>query len=118
MPSRKDCRPPDYSDSFLMRHSTFRALLQRKTLGAAACAALFAAGCAQLPPAAPTGQAAGAALDSARFGEIDSAIAAAIAEHKLPGAVFRLERNGASYEQAYGRLSYEPGAAPVTPDTV
>jgi CubicO group peptidase (beta-lactamase class C family) len=32
--------------------------------------------------------------------------------------VFRLERNGVNYEKAYGKLSYEPGAADVHPGTV
>jgi CubicO group peptidase (beta-lactamase class C family) len=103
----------------LMRNSTISALWQRKTLVAATCAALLAAGCAQLPAGGPGATAqAGAQLDSARFAEIDSAIDGAIAEHKLPGAVFRVERNGAAYEKAYGRLSYEPGAASMTADTL
>lgn len=49
---------------------------------------------------------------------VDHAIDAAIAAHTLPGAVYHLERGTARYQQAYGRLSYEDGAAAVTPDTV
>lgn len=101
-----------------MPAKTLTALVQRKTVLAAAAVALLAAGCAQLPSRAPATAAAQTELDPARFAEIDSAIGAAIAERKLPGAVFRLERNGASYEQAYGKLSYEPGAADVTARTV
>src|SRR4051812_44957416 len=101
-----------------MRHSTTTAPLQRTTLVASACVALFVAGCAHLSVPAPARHDASAMLERTHFGEIDSAIDAAIAEHKLPGAVFRLERNGASYEKAYGQLSYEAGAAAVTPDTV
>lgn len=101
-----------------MPAKTFTALLHRKTLLAAAAVALLASGCAQLPATAPAPTVQQTELDTARFPEIDSAIAAAIAERKLPGAVFRLERNGASYEQAYGKLSYEPGAADVNTHTV
>jgi CubicO group peptidase (beta-lactamase class C family) len=102
-----------------MRFSTHRALLQRTSLVATACAALLAAGCAQLPAGAPgSSQAVAARLDSARFADIDSAVNEAIGEHKLPGAVLHLERDGAVYEKAYGRLSYEPGAAPVATSTV
>ncbi|MFL6673852.1 MAG: serine hydrolase domain-containing protein [Massilia sp.] len=101
-----------------MRNSTISALVQRTSFAAAACAALLAAGCAQLPDGAPPLAKASGQLDSARLAEIDTAIDGAIAERKLPGAVFRLERNGAAYEKAYGRLSYEPGAASVSPGTL
>jgi CubicO group peptidase (beta-lactamase class C family) len=74
-----------------------------------ASATLLAAGCANLP--APQ-------LDSARFADIDGAINAVIAERRMPGAVFHLERNGEAYEKAYGRLSYADGAAPDDADTV
>jgi len=85
---------------------------------AIACAVLLA-GCAGLPDAAPPGnRQARAGLDPTRFAAIDSAVHAAIAERRLPGAVFHLERGGAVYEQAYGRLSYEADAARVTPGTV
>ena len=71
---------------------------------ASASAALLSAGCAQLPGST------GPQLDTARFAEIDRAIDAVIAERRMPGAVFHLERNGEVYEKAYGRLSYEAGA--------
>ena len=67
-------------------------------------AALLSAGCAQLP-ASPAPQ-----LDAARFADIDRAINAVITDHRIPGAVFHLERNGDAYERAYGRLSYDAGA--------
>ena len=73
--------------------------------------AVFLTGCAQLAPHQPQ-------LDSARFAEIDNAINSVIRERRMPGAVFHLERKGDSYEQAYGQLSYEPGAAAVNLDTV
>lgn len=59
-----------------------------------------------------------ARLDVTRLAEIDRAILDNIAARKLPGAVFHLERDGAVYEKAYGRHTYEEGASPVTPDTV
>jgi len=73
--------------------------------------AVLLTGCAQLAPHP-------AQLDSARFAEIDQAIGGVIGEHRMPGAVFHLERKGDSYEQAYGRLSYAPDAAAVTRDTL
>ncbi len=88
----------------------------------AALAAAALAGCTQMPAAPPApvvpatpGQ---HQLDTARFPQLDAAIDAAIAEHKLPGAVLHLERNGVVYEKGYGLQSYEPGAARVTPDTL
>ncbi|RZA30805.1 MAG: class A beta-lactamase-related serine hydrolase [Lysobacteraceae bacterium] len=57
-------------------------------------------------------------LDAARLAEIDRAILDNIAAHKLPGAVFHLERDGAVYQKAYGRFTYDDGASRVTPDTV
>jgi CubicO group peptidase (beta-lactamase class C family) len=83
-------------------------------VSSAGIAALLAA-CA-LPGRDPAGVS--ARLDPARFPEIDAAITQAIAERKLPGAVFHLERGGDAWEQAYGRLSYEPDARPVAPGTV
>lgn len=100
-----------------MRTSNFTALLQRKAMLAAVAAALLA-GCAQVPTQVVAPAASQTELDTSRFGQIDSAIDAAVAEHKMPGAVFHLERNGAVYEKAYGRLSYEPGAAAVNTGTV
>ncbi|HEX9171071.1 MAG TPA: serine hydrolase domain-containing protein [Telluria sp.] len=95
-------------------HPTTPARFQRKSLIAAVCVALLVSACAQAP-----GQGARSTqLDAGRLAEIDAAINAALAERRMPGAVFRLERNGAVYEQAYGRLSYEPGAADVAPGTL
>jgi CubicO group peptidase (beta-lactamase class C family) len=59
-----------------------------------------------------------ARLDAARLAEIDRAILDNIAARKLPGAVFHLEREGAVYQKAYGRYTYEEGATVVRPDTV
>jgi CubicO group peptidase (beta-lactamase class C family) len=107
-----------------MRTSHLTRRFRRTSLTAAAIAAMIAAllgGCAIQ---APTANAPAAAqptqteLDTARFPQLDAAIEAAIAEHKLPGAVLHLERNGAIYEKGYGLQSYDPGAARITPDTV
>jgi CubicO group peptidase (beta-lactamase class C family) len=87
-----------------------------RLLLATTCVALFLAGCAA-PPIRPTHQLA-LQLDSARFPDIDAAVSGAIAAHKLPGAVVHLERDGAIYEQAYGRLSYEADAQPVDTATL
>jgi CubicO group peptidase (beta-lactamase class C family) len=87
-----------------------------RLLLATTCVALFLAGCAA-PPIQPTHQLA-LQLDSARFPDIDAAVSGAIAAHKLPGAVVHLERDGAIYEQAYGRLSYEADAQPVDTATL
>jgi CubicO group peptidase (beta-lactamase class C family) len=96
------------------------ALIKRNTVIASACMALFAAGCVPLattaPPAAPPSPL--AQFDPLRLAEIDSAIGAVIREHKTPGALFRLERNGAIYEKAYGQLSYQADADAVTADTL
>ena len=102
-----------------MRLYPTNTLLRRQAALAGACLLLLA-GCAGLPegaaPSAPASVQTG--LDSARFAQIDSAIDEAIGERRLPGAVFHLERDGAVYEQAYGRFSYESDAAAVTPGTV
>ncbi len=90
---------------------------RRTTLLTALCVALLGAGCAQLPGQGSAIRAE-ARLDGTRLAEIDRAILDNIAARKLPGAVFHLERDGAVYEKAYGRHTYEEGASPVTPDTV
>jgi CubicO group peptidase (beta-lactamase class C family) len=57
-------------------------------------------------------------LDAARFPQIDAAVLDAIAAHKLPGAVVHVEHDGAVYEQAYGKLSYEADARAVDTATL
>jgi CubicO group peptidase (beta-lactamase class C family) len=73
---------------------------------------VLAAGCAPMPPAP------GHQLDSARFADIDGAIGAVISDHRMPGAVYHLERNGQVYEKAYGRFNYDADAAHIGQDTV
>ncbi len=49
---------------------------------------------------------------------IDAAILKAIDEKKMPGGVFRLERNGAVYQKAYGDRAMVPDIEPATTDTI
>jgi CubicO group peptidase (beta-lactamase class C family) len=95
-----------------MRPFSFRRLARHQGAIAAACLAVLVTGCAQLPGAQKR------QLDRTQFAAIDAAIQTAIAERRLPGAVLHLEREGAVHARAYGRLSYEADAAPVTMDTV
>lgn len=57
-------------------------------------------------------------FDRERLRQIDRTIEQAIADHKLPGGVFHLERNGAVYEKAYGRRAIVPSPEAMTADTV
>ena len=98
-----------------MYPATFR--LPRLSLSAAALALLLAA-CGHLSGTDPAAMLAEQRFDRARLAAIDRAVEAAVAAHKLPGAVFHLEREGAIYERGYGKTSYEADAAPVTPDTI
>ena len=95
---------------YLLRHT--------RTLLAVTCAAALAAGCASPFHGSRTPAGDAPQLDVRRFAQIDAAIEDAIAAHKLPGAVFHLEHGDAVYEHAYGHLTYEPDAAPVTTSTV
>jgi len=90
----------------------------RRSLLAAACVSVLLSGCihGRVAPdalAPPSGH-----LDAARLPQIDAAVNEAIAAHKLPGAVVHVEHDGAVYERAYGKLSYEPDAQPVNTATV
>ncbi|NIA54648.1 serine hydrolase [Massilia sp. TW-1] len=78
-----------------------------------ACIAALAAGCSA-PARVPRAPARAALqLDVSRFPQIDAAVKAAIAAHKLPGAVFHLEHGDAFYERAYGNVTYDADAAAV-----
>jgi uncharacterized protein YbbC (DUF1343 family)/CubicO group peptidase (beta-lactamase class C family) len=57
-------------------------------------------------------------FDAARLREIDRTIETAIAEHKLPGGVFHLERGDSVYEKAYGNRALVPAVEPMTDDTI
>jgi CubicO group peptidase (beta-lactamase class C family) len=89
----------------------------RPSLVAAFLAATLVTACGHLPGKDPSAMAE-RRFDRERLAAIDRAVNAAVAARKLPGAVFRLEREGAVYERGYGKTSYEADAVPVTPDTV
>src|SRR5947209_594360 len=57
-------------------------------------------------------------FDAARLREIDRTIETAIAEHKLPGGVFHLERGNSVYEKVYGNRALVPAVEPMTDDTI
>jgi uncharacterized protein YbbC (DUF1343 family)/CubicO group peptidase (beta-lactamase class C family) len=57
-------------------------------------------------------------FDAARLREIDRTIETAIAEHKLPGGVFHLERGNSVYEKGYGNRALVPIVEPMTDDTI
>lgn len=69
-------------------------------------------GCKTPPPDVTT------TFDPAKLHAIDEAIDEAVADHKVPGAVFWLERNGVSYHKAYGFRALEPDVEPMTEDTI
>jgi CubicO group peptidase (beta-lactamase class C family) len=91
-----------------------------RLLFTATCLAVLLAGCATppRPPALALAHGLAQGLDPARFPQIDAAMNEAVAAHKLPGAVLHIEHDGAIYEQAYGRLSYEPDARAVNVHTL
>jgi CubicO group peptidase (beta-lactamase class C family) len=79
------------------------------------------AACASAPPAqsnAPVDASSNAPFDTVRLAEIDRSIQSFIDQKQLPGAVYRLEHNGAIHEKAIGRFTYESDATPMSPDTV
>ncbi|HEX7190652.1 MAG TPA: exo-beta-N-acetylmuramidase NamZ domain-containing protein [Thermoanaerobaculia bacterium] len=58
------------------------------------------------------------AAAATRFQEIDKAIDAAIADHKIPGGVIWVERGRNVYHHAYGHRAVEPREETMTEDTV
>ena len=59
-----------------------------------------------------------AAFNRAKLADIDAAITHAIAEKKLPGGVFWLERSGEHYAKAYGQRAVVPKREMMTTDTI
>jgi len=58
------------------------------------------------------------ALDGSKLAAIDAEIESFIARRQLPGAALHLERGGSVHQKAFGRLSFDDGAAAVTTSTV
>jgi CubicO group peptidase (beta-lactamase class C family) len=92
-----------------------RVRLPRKRMLPIAWFALLASGCAAVAPGLPAIE---QQFDMAGLARIDSAIGAVLARRGMPGAVFHVEHKGAAYQRAYGKLSYEADASPVTTATV
>jgi uncharacterized protein YbbC (DUF1343 family)/CubicO group peptidase (beta-lactamase class C family) len=59
-----------------------------------------------------------AGFNRAKLADIDSGITNAIAEARLPGAVFWLERKGEFYSKAYGHRALVPKREMMTTDTI
>ena len=59
-----------------------------------------------------------AGFNRAKLDDVDSAITNAIAESKLPGGVFWLERKGEYYNKAYGHRALLPKRETMTTDTI
>src|SRR2546426_1898771 len=59
-----------------------------------------------------------AGFNPAKLADIDTAITNAIAESKLPGGVFWLERKGEYYAKAYGHRALVPKREMMTTDTI
>ncbi len=73
-------------------------------------AALVAATLRAAPAPAP--------LQPAKLAAIDTAVAAAIAEKKIPGGVLWVERAGEVYSKTYGQRALVPAPAATTADTI
>lgn len=58
------------------------------------------------------------AFSPAKLQEIDTAIAQAIADKRIPGGVFHLERNGSVYQRAYGMRAVTPAPEPISLNTI
>ena len=92
-------------------------LIWRLAAGLAAAAIAAPAGEIESPqPRAP--QQLTSVFRAEKLAEIDAAIEQAIAQKKLPGGVFWIERNGVAYHKAYGKRSLLPVEEPMTEDTI
>ncbi|HMJ91075.1 MAG TPA: serine hydrolase domain-containing protein [Candidatus Acidoferrum sp.] len=69
-------------------------------------------GC-KTPPPPVTSQ-----FDAQKLHELDNTIVDAVGQHRCPGAVLWLERNGVAYHKAYGQRAVEPVVEQMTEDTI
>ena len=76
------------------------------------CGHSFPANALQLPTSKGS-------ISAQRLAAIDHAVADAISEKQLPGAVVLVARNGQTvWRKAYGSRAIEPAREPMTPDTI
>src|SRR3989442_8272114 len=61
---------------------------------------------------------AAAEFNAAKIAEMDEAITNAIAEHRLPGGVLWLEREGRIHHKAFGHRALVPDEEPMTEETI
>jgi uncharacterized protein YbbC (DUF1343 family)/CubicO group peptidase (beta-lactamase class C family) len=86
-----------------------------------AIALALSLGLVALVPSLPAARAplpVAAAFNTNKLAEMDQAVAAAIGEKRLPGAVLWLERTNVAYHKAYGQRAVRPDEEPMTEQTV
>src|SRR5258706_11163465 len=93
---------------YLWRHSTLRPHMRRFLLLALFTLAVTTADAARKPTLLP----------AQSLTAIDAAIEQAIADHRIPGAVFHLEHDGVVYEKVYGNRALVPKVEAMTADTI
>ncbi len=91
------------------------ARLLRNALAALVFFTLSYGASAANPP--PTPARAGA-FDTAKLAAIDTAVAQAIADRKIPGGVLWIERAGETHRRVYGNRTLEPAPEAATEDTI
>ena len=69
-------------------------------------------------PAAPSTPKQPEVFENEKLREMDQAIQQAIADHKCPGGVLWLEREGKSYHKAYGNRAVVPTVEAMTEETI
>src|SRR6478672_8048823 len=83
------------------------------------CLAILAFAHQALSIQLPSGPPAAVGMSAERLGQMDQAIAAAIAKKELPGAVVLVARHGrVAWRKAYGARAVEPERESMTLDTV
>ncbi len=93
-------------------------------LASAGAALVFLAGCGTTPPAAEAPKTAAPAvaplppLKADKLAAIDAAVAAAIADKKIPGGVLWFESAGRTYRKTYGLHTTSPAPIRAAEDTI